>query len=103
MTGPRPSPPDSPPEVQYGLAHDIAVQPGGLLADILGAGTVGANAAQIAVGMGAKTTLIDVNLNRLRELDDQPGERRRIKIVVAPGGVAHAAVHRKARGPAAHS
>ena len=37
---------------------------------ILGGGIVGTNAARIAVGLGAKTTLIDVNLNRLRELDD---------------------------------
>ena len=37
---------------------------------ILGGGIVGTNAARIALGMGAKVTLIDVNLNRLRELDD---------------------------------
>jgi len=37
---------------------------------ILGGGVVGSNAARIALGLGAKTTLIDVNLNRLRELDD---------------------------------
>ena len=37
---------------------------------ILGGGVVGTNAAKIALGFGAKTTLIDVNLNRLRELDD---------------------------------
>jgi alanine dehydrogenase len=37
---------------------------------ILGGGVVGTNAARIALGLGAKTTLIDVNLNRLRELDD---------------------------------
>ena len=37
---------------------------------ILGGGVVGTNAARIALGFGAKTTLIDVNLNRLRELDD---------------------------------
>ena len=37
---------------------------------ILGGGVVGANAARIALGFGAKTTLIDVNLNRLRQLDD---------------------------------
>src|SRR5579862_7959912 len=28
------------------------------------------NAAKIAVGMGAKVTIVDLNLNRLRELDD---------------------------------
>jgi alanine dehydrogenase len=37
---------------------------------ILGGGVVGTNAAKIALGMGAKTTLLDVHLNRLRELDD---------------------------------
>lgn len=37
---------------------------------IIGGGIVGTNAARIAIGLGAKTTLIDVNLNRLRELDD---------------------------------
>jgi alanine dehydrogenase len=42
---------------------------------ILGGGVVGTNAAKIAVGMGAKTTIIDVNLNRLRELDDHFGGR----------------------------
>jgi alanine dehydrogenase len=31
---------------------------------------VGTNAAKIALGMGARVTLIDLNLNRLRELDD---------------------------------
>src|SRR5271163_4939574 len=37
---------------------------------ILGGGIVGTNAAKIAVGMGAKVTIVDLNLNRLRELDD---------------------------------
>ncbi len=37
---------------------------------IIGGGIVGTNAAKIALGMGAKVTLIDMNLNRLRELDD---------------------------------
>lgn len=37
---------------------------------ILGAGTVGANAAKIALGMGANVTLLDINLDRLRLLDD---------------------------------
>jgi alanine dehydrogenase len=37
---------------------------------ILGGGIVGINAAKIAVGMGANVTIIDRNLNRLRELDD---------------------------------
>lgn len=37
---------------------------------IIGGGIVGTNAAKIAVGMGAKVTMVDLNLNRLRELDD---------------------------------
>jgi alanine dehydrogenase len=37
---------------------------------IIGGGVVGTNAAKMALGSGAKVTLIDVNLNRLRELDD---------------------------------
>jgi alanine dehydrogenase len=42
---------------------------------ILGGGVVGTNAAKFALGFGAKVTLIDVNLNRLRELDDIFGGR----------------------------
>ena len=37
---------------------------------VIGGGIVGTNAAKIAVGMGANVTLVDLNLNRLRELDD---------------------------------
>lgn len=37
---------------------------------ILGAGIVGTNAAKIAAGMGAEVTVVDVNLQRLRYLDD---------------------------------
>ena len=37
---------------------------------ILGGGIVGTNAAKMAIGMGAHVTIIDRNLNRLRELDD---------------------------------
>src|SRR5579863_9978638 len=37
---------------------------------VIGGGVVGTNAARIALGMGAKVTLIDLNLNRLREIDD---------------------------------
>ena len=37
---------------------------------ILGGGVVGTNAARMALGMGAHVTIIDKNLNRLRELDD---------------------------------
>ncbi len=37
---------------------------------IIGGGVVGTNAAKIAVGMAAHVTIIDNNLERLRELDD---------------------------------
>jgi len=42
---------------------------------IVGGGVVGSNAARIALGMGARVTLVDVNLNRLRELDEIFGGR----------------------------
>ena len=42
---------------------------------VIGGGVVGTNAAKIALGMGAKVTLIDLNLNRLREIDDIFGGR----------------------------
>jgi alanine dehydrogenase len=44
------------------------VSPGNVC--IIGGGIVGTNAAKVALGMGAKVTLVDLNLNRLRELDD---------------------------------
>ena len=37
---------------------------------ILGGGIVGTNSAKIAAGMGAEVTILDVNINRLRYLDD---------------------------------
>jgi alanine dehydrogenase len=37
---------------------------------VLGAGTVGTHAAQVALGMGARVTLMDINLDRLRYLSD---------------------------------
>ncbi len=37
---------------------------------VLGGGTVGANAARIAVGMGAQVTVLDVNHDRLAYFDD---------------------------------
>ncbi|HXJ83526.1 MAG TPA: alanine dehydrogenase [Candidatus Methylomirabilis sp.] len=37
---------------------------------ILGAGTVGLNAAKAAVGFGADVSILDLNLDRLRHLDD---------------------------------
>ncbi|HSR53935.1 MAG TPA: alanine dehydrogenase [Acidobacteriota bacterium] len=37
---------------------------------IIGGGTVGVNAAKMAMGLGAHVTILDVNLDRLRDLDD---------------------------------
>ena len=37
---------------------------------IIGGGVVGTEAAKMAVGLGAKVTIIDRNLDRLRQLDD---------------------------------
>jgi len=37
---------------------------------ILGGGVVGTNAAKIAAGLGARVTILDTNLERLRQLDD---------------------------------
>lgn len=42
---------------------------------ILGAGTVGSNACKIAAGMGADTTIMDIDLMRLNYLDDIFGSR----------------------------
>ncbi|HAX24966.1 MAG TPA: alanine dehydrogenase [Chloroflexi bacterium] len=37
---------------------------------IVGGGVVGTNAAQVALGMGANVTILDISLDRLRYLDD---------------------------------
>ena len=42
---------------------------------IIGGGVVGTNAAKMALGLGAKVTILDVNLDRLRYLDDIFGPR----------------------------
>lgn len=44
------------------------VKPGKVL--ILGGGVVGTNAAKMAAGMGARVAVMDINLERLRYLDD---------------------------------
>ncbi len=44
------------------------VPPGKVL--VLGGGIVGTQAAKMAAGLGAQVTILDVNLNRLRELAD---------------------------------
>ena len=44
------------------------VEPGNVL--VLGGGVVGTQAAKLAAGLGAHVTIVDVNLDRLRYLDD---------------------------------
>ena len=50
------------------LAGVPGVAPGHVT--ILGSGTVGVNAAQMAMGLGAQVTMLGRNLDRLAELDD---------------------------------
>jgi alanine dehydrogenase len=49
------------------------VPPGNVV--VVGAGTVGLNAARIALGLGADVSLLDINLDRLRHADDLFGGR----------------------------
>ena len=42
---------------------------------VLGAGVVGANAVKIAVGMGARVTVVDIDLDKLEYLEDIYGSR----------------------------
>lgn len=42
---------------------------------IIGGGNAGTNAAKIAVGLGAKVTILDLNPHRLRELDELFGNQ----------------------------
>ena len=37
---------------------------------VIGGGTVGTNAAKVTAGIGANVTILDINLNRLKYLDD---------------------------------
>lgn len=55
------------------LAGVPGVMPGEVV--IIGGGVVGTNAAKMAIGLGAKVTLLDINADRLRQLDDQFGGR----------------------------
>jgi len=45
---------------------------------IIGGGIVGTNAAKVAIGMGAKVTILDMDLDRLVYLDDIFGSRAQI-------------------------
>ena len=55
------------------LAGVPGVAPGHVV--VLGAGVVGTSAVRIAVGMGARVTVINLDLDRLRFLDDLYGGR----------------------------
>ena len=50
------------------LAGIPGVEPADVV--IIGGGVVGANAAKVAAGLGARVTVLDINLDRLRYLDD---------------------------------
>ena len=50
------------------LAGVPGVPPGNVV--VVGAGVVGVNAARIALGLGADVSILDVNLDRLRAVDD---------------------------------
>ncbi|MBX3017796.1 MAG: alanine dehydrogenase [Bdellovibrionaceae bacterium] len=50
------------------LGGVTGVKPGNVT--IIGGGVVGTNAAKMAVGLGARVTILDVNLSRLEYLDD---------------------------------
>jgi alanine dehydrogenase len=47
---------------------------------ILGGGVSGSNAARMAAGLGADVTVLDINLARLRHLDDLFGGRLRTRL-----------------------
>ena len=49
------------------------VSPGNVV--VIGGGVVGTNAARMAMGMGARVTVLDKSLSRLRELDFQFGSK----------------------------
>ncbi|BEU88177.1 alanine dehydrogenase [Selenomonas sp. TAMA-11512] len=60
-------------EIQYGgsgvlLGGVTGVAPGHVV--IVGGGIVGTNAAKMALGLGARVTIIDLSIDRLRYLDD---------------------------------
>jgi alanine dehydrogenase len=55
------------------LGGVAGVEPGRVT--IIGAGIVGANAARIALGMGAEVTVLDTNIDRLRHLEEVLHER----------------------------
>lgn len=59
---------------------------------ILGGGTVGTNAAKIALGLGARVTILDVSHSRLVYLDDIFGGR--VQTLMSNAGTVRESVHR---------
>ena len=55
------------------LGGVAGVEPGRVT--VIGAGVVGANAARIALGMGAEVTVLDTNIDRLRHIEEVLHER----------------------------
>ena len=69
------------------LGGVAGVPPGEVV--VIGAGTVGTNAARVAAGLGAKVTVFDVDVTRLRRLGEVLGER--VSLVASnPSAVAEA-------------
>lgn len=58
------------------------VAPGRVL--ILGGGVVGTQAARMALGLGADVSILDINLQRLRQLDDLFGPRLKTRYADHP-------------------
>ncbi|MBB3113534.1 alanine dehydrogenase [Paenibacillus phyllosphaerae] len=65
------------------LLSGITGVPRGKVA-IIGGGVVGTNAASIAIGLGASVTILDTNVNRLRQLEEIFG--RSIQTLVSTTG-----------------
>ncbi|WP_400244195.1 alanine dehydrogenase [Niallia sp. JL1B1071] len=59
---------------------------------IIGGGIVGMNAAKIAIGFGANVTLLDLNPERLRELDNQFGASLST-VISSPANIEEAVVN----------
>jgi alanine dehydrogenase len=57
---------------------------------VIGGGVSGVNAATIALGMGAEVTILDLNINRLRQIDAQFGGR--VKTLVSSAYAIEASV-----------
>ncbi len=58
---------------------------------IIGGGTVGENAARMAMGLGADVAILDININRLKALDAQYGPR--LKTLYATTDILEQYVH----------